>query len=79
VQFFCSVIQPYIRGTVSRAHNSLDCDRYRDGVQLTAVVRDETATDTCGWRDVNYRVVIEIADLVIRRSSETLLGLTRAV
>jgi hypothetical protein len=55
VQFWCSVIQPYIHGTVSKGH-ARDCDRYRDGVQLTATIRDDSSSDAYKWRDVHYNL-----------------------
>lgn len=55
VQFWCSVISPHIHGTVSRAHAAA-CDRNRDGVRLTALTRDETATETFGWRELGYNL-----------------------
>lgn len=55
VQFWCTVISPYIHGTVSEEH-SWDCDQYRNGVQLEADVRDETCTDTFGWREIKFNL-----------------------
>ncbi|KAA1248222.1 hypothetical protein F0Q45_21745 [Mycobacterium simiae] len=52
VQFWCSVIGPYIHGTVSRAHAAA-CDRNRNGVRLTALTR---ATETFGWRELGYNL-----------------------
>ena len=55
VQFWCTVISPYIHGTVSKEH-SWDCDQYRNGVQLEADVRDEACTDTFGWREIKFNL-----------------------
>lgn len=56
VQFWCSVIAPYIHGAVSREH-ARDCDQYRDGVRLVALVRDESCDDAGpGWREVGYNL-----------------------
>jgi hypothetical protein len=55
VQFWCTVIHPYVHGTVSQAH-ARDCDQYRDGVQLFAEIRDESSPDTFNWREVRYNL-----------------------
>ncbi len=55
VQFWCTVIHPYVHGTVSQAH-AWDCDQNRDGVQLTACIRDESCTETLGWREVKFNL-----------------------
>jgi len=53
VEFWCSVISPYVHGTVSKEH-ARDCAQYRDGVQLAVVVRDET--DTSGRRETKFNL-----------------------
>jgi hypothetical protein len=55
VEFWCSVISPYVHGTVAKQH-SRDCDQYRDGVQLMANVRDETCDETFGWREIMFNL-----------------------
>ena len=55
VQFWAAVISPYVHGTVSIQH-SRDCHQHRDGVQLTALVRDETSAETFGWREVKFNL-----------------------
>jgi hypothetical protein len=52
VQFWCSVIHPHIRGTVTRTH-AADCDQYRDGVQLLADKRNE---DTGEWAELRFNL-----------------------
>ncbi len=55
VQFWCSVISPYVHGTVSKQH-SRECDQYRDGVQLVALVRDETCAEAFEWRESKFNL-----------------------
>ena len=52
VQFWCSVIHPHIRGTVTRTH-AADCDQYPDGVQLLADKRNE---DTGEWAELRFNL-----------------------
>ena len=51
VQFWCSVIHPHIRGTVTRTH-AADCDQYRDGVQLLADKRNEDGE----WAELRFNL-----------------------
>jgi hypothetical protein len=55
-QIWCSVISSYIRGTVPQSY-SQDCNRYRDGVQVTIQAHGDITIDReseDGWSKVRF-------------------------
>jgi hypothetical protein len=56
-QFWCSVISPYMHGEYPTPFYD-DCQKYRDGVQLTASVQGEIAVEPQqpGWQDLKFNL-----------------------